>query len=376
MILHKKFPTEVRKILIHVSHPAHVHFLRNTITNLTNNDIEVCIAATDKEFVLNLLESFGLNYKVVGTNLRGMHNKIGNFAKSILNISKLAIKKRVDLLVGVGSIYAAQSSLIVKRPYINFGDTEISKFDNLLLPFSDTIIRPLCYMESFRYPNEIRYNGYKELAYLHPNYFKPAKEVLKELDVSRNDNIIVLRFISWSASHDVGLSGIKRGTEIEFIESLENYGKVLVTSESRLKSPLEKYELKISPEKIHSLLYYAKLYIGEGGTMANEAAILGTPAIHIESRNGIATGELSGNFRELRDRYDMLYFYPNQNKALEKAKEILENDKSKIEWRKKRRKLLNEKIDVTSWMTSFIRRYPETFYDYVKGGKRIVSKVF
>jgi len=174
-----------------------------------------------------------------------------------------------------------------------------------------------------------------------------------------------LRFISWSASHDIGLRGIRDASNL--IKSLEPYGRILITSEKKLNSKLEKYRITCSPEKIHSLLYYAQLYIGEGGTMATESAILGTPAIHIESNSsGIATGNFSGNFLELRDKYGLLYFYPNQEQALEKAVEILENENSKREWQKKRERLLKEKIDVTTWMTDFIERYPESFYEYRK----------
>ena len=94
--------------------------------------------------------------------------------------------------------------------------------------------------------------------------------------------------------------------------------------------------------------------------MAAEAAILGTPAIHIEStKNGIPTGELSGNFRELRYKYDLLYYYPDQNQALNKAVEILENDKAKRKWMKKRKKLIEDKIDVTEWIVDFIENYSE-----------------
>ena len=115
-------------------------------------------------------------------------------------------------------------------------------------------------------------------------------------------------------------------------------------------------------EKIHSLLYYAQLYIGEGGTMATEAAILGTPSIHIESTSsGIATGEFTGNFLELRDKYGLLYFYPDQDQALEKAISIMDDKNAKNEWQKKREKLLEDKIDVTAWVTDSIERYLESF---------------
>jgi len=63
------------------------------------------------------------------------------------------------------------------------------------------------------------------------------------------------------------------------------------------------------------------------------------------------------------DKYGLL-FYPDQ--ALEEAISILEDKNSKNEWRKRRERLLSDKIDVTVWMTDFIERYPESFYEYKK----------
>ncbi len=189
------------------------------------------------------------------------------------------------------------------------------------------------------------------------------------MNLSKDDKFVILRFISWTATHDVGLKGIKKGTELEIIKTLEQYGKVFITSERKLDKNLEKYKITISLDKMHSLLYFASLYIGEGGTTAVEAAILGTPSIHIEygdPNKPSAASIFSGNFLELRDKYDLVYMFPDQNEALKKAIEILENENSKRTWQKKREKLLNDKIDVTKFMVDFIENYPESFYEYRK----------
>jgi hypothetical protein len=68
----------------------------------------------------------------------------------------------------------------------------------------------------------------------------------------------------------------------------------------------------------------------------------------------------------LRDKYGLLFFYPDENTALDKAIEILSDPHSKSEWQKKREKLLKDKIDVTEWLTDFIEDYPESFYRYKK----------
>ncbi len=54
--------------------------------------------------------------------------------------------------------------------------------------------------------------------------------------------------------------------------------------------------------------------------MAVEAGILGTPAIHIESTSGgQATGETCGNFLELRDKYELIFFYPTAGFGIKKG---------------------------------------------------------
>jgi len=358
---YKKNKTKEMKILVNMGHPAHVHFFKYMIKNLERAGHTVNIVARDKDVTLKLLNIYGFKYEVISGYYYTMLGKMYNFIQTVRKLLKKARKMRPDMLIGVGDPYVAHVGKLIGKPSIVFTDTEDAKLANVLtFPFASVICTPSCFKEDLG-RKHVRYNGYHELAYLHPNYFKPDENVLDFLS-SENDKIIIVRFISWSASHDIGLKGIKSRTD--FIRTLENYGRVFITSEGKLDKKLEKYRITITPEKIHSLLYYADLYIGEGGTMAAEAAILGTPSIHIESTSkGIATGELSGNFIELRDKYGLLYFYPDQNKALEKAMEILENGNSKKEWQRKRERLLSEKIDVTAWMTDFIERFPDSFYE-------------
>jgi len=353
------------RIVIGKGHPKDVHLWKNIINNLMNHGHEIKIVVWDKDITLYLLDTYGFSYEILGKSYKSMLRKAyGLFISELISL-KVAKNFKPDILVGSESCLAHVSKLI-RKPFIAFVDTEHATLTNWLkFPFSDAICTPSCYNKKLNPAKQITFNGYLELAYLHPNYFEPDPSVLDEAGVSRRDVFIILRFISWSASHDVGLRGIDKQAELDFIKCLEKYGHVFITSERKLDRKLDKYRIIIPPEKIHSLLYYADLYIGEGGTMATEAAILGTPAIHIESTSkGIATGNFSGNFLELRDKYGLLYFYPDQNQALKKAISILEDKNSKNEWRKRRERLLKDKIDVTAWMVDFIERYPESFYEY------------
>lgn len=197
---------------------------------------------------------------------------------------------------------------------------------------------------------QVRYNGYHELAYLHPNYFTPDPEILKELGLKEDSVFSVLRFVSWGASHDVGHHGIQN--KIEFVKELEKYGRVLITSEGRLDEVLEQYRIKVSPEKLHHLLYYASLYVGDGGTTAVESAILGTPSIYVSTLVGTM-----GNFIELEEKYGLLLNYSDSNKAIEKAIELIQSPNIKECWKEKREMLLRDKVDVTSFIVRFVEDY-------------------
>ena len=67
------------------------------------------------------------------------------------------------------------------------------------------------------------------------------------------------------------------------IKTLSKYAKVFISSEDSLPDEFRPWQISIPPEKMHDALAYATLFIGEGATMASECAVLGTPAIYVNS---------------------------------------------------------------------------------------------
>ena len=356
------------RVLFDIGHPAHVHLFKNIINNLKKDGHVVKITARDKEVTLALLRAYGFEYESRGAIYHGIFNKAFGMLKIDWTLYQIAKKFNPDLLIGVHNPYVAHVGVLLKKSAIIFTDTENVKIASLVTyPFVQCIITPEYFKEKIDPRKHVSINGFKETAYLHPDYFTPDPAVVKELGILEGESYIILRFISWGASHDIGLKGIRRGAENDIIKTLSQYGRIFITSEKPLSPDLEPYRLQVPAEKIHSLLYYARLYIGEGGTMATEAAFLGTPAIHIESgKDGRPTGESYGNFLELRDKYQLLYFYAQPEDALKKAIEILDNKNIRKEWQGKRKQLLADVIDVTAWMTCFIEDYPESFYQFMQ----------
>lgn len=347
------------RIMIGVGHPKQVHVRKNIVRNLIEDGHEVKILTTDKDVTLNLLDAYGVDYEIYGAHQKSMISKAYGMIKYTSKAFVVARRFKPDILIG-GAPYLAYVSKLLGKPHILLSDTEHAGLTYwLTYPFTDVIITPSCFKGKINPKKHVAYNGYEELTYLHPDYFTPDPSVLEDVGLSEADKFIILRFVAWSASHDVGHSGISNEMKTKYLSELEKYCKVFISSESKLKKKFEKYELKIEPEKFHSLLSYARLYVGESGAISTEAGLLGVPSVYVSSLVGTM-----GNFDELEKRYGLVYSFQDSKLALDKAVELLEDETTKSKWQKRREKLFSETTDVTKFMTEFIESYPESFKEY------------
>jgi len=222
---------------------------------------------------------------------------------------------------------------------------------------ASNILTPSSLAYEKRGENHLVYNGFHELAYLHPNRFKPNPEVLDLLGVTENTDYFVVRFNSFKAHHDIGEKGMTFEQKIQLIANLEKKGKVFISTELPLDTKFNFRKLPDRPELMHSILAFAKMYVGESQTMTSEAAVMGTPALKCNT----FAGRLSVP-NELEHKYGLCYsFLPEDfDKMLSKIDEFLEMPDLKAEWQIRQKKMVSEKIDVTSFMVWFVENYPES----------------
>ena len=344
------------KILFNIGHPAQVHLFKNLIRELERRGHQCKITTIAKDVSLYLLDAYGFEYEVVGEEKPTLATKAMELLRVESRLYRIARSFRPDLLVGgVGNVYVAHVGKLLRKPSIVFDDTEHAKIDHRLMdPFVSVICTPSCYRGDIG-PKQVRYNGYHELAYLHPDRFTPNPAVLTELGLAEGDPFIIVRFVSWQASHDVGHNGLTLDTKRKAIHEFEKFGRVFITSENPLPEEFENYRISVSQEKMHDMLYYATLLYGESATMASECAVLGTHAIFCDFAGRGYTDE------EERE-YDLVYNFKldksSQKESIEKAAELLRDPDLKEKGRGKRERLLSDKIDVTAFMIWFIENYP------------------
>jgi predicted glycosyltransferase len=348
----------VVRILFNMGHPADIHLFKHAIRLLERGGHECGITCIRKDVLQNLLDAGGYSYTPIGNFSSTL---FGKMLEQIRIELRLYLKVRdfaPDLLVGgTGGVAVAQVGVLARIPSLVFDDTEHAKIEHALLdPFASTICTPSCYQGNLG-SKQVRYDGNHALAYLHPNYFTPNPAVLAETGLTQDDPYIIVRFVSWDASHDVGQQGIS--DKIGLVKALEPYGRILITSEGPLPQELESYRIQVSPEKMHDLLYYALLYIGEGATMASESAVLGTHAIYVSTLR-------LGYIDEEKEKYDLVSTFSDpeeiETRVLDTAVRLLNDPLLRRRGKESREKLIREKIDVTAFMTWLIEEYPDSIH--------------
>lgn len=340
----------MNRLLFDITHPSYVHLYKNIIRALRDKGYKAHVTTQDNNNITTLLNKLNLSYTILGAKAKGIAGKVFNQIKLNYKLWAFIRNNKIDLVIG-GSTTVAHGSYFTKAKSIVFTDDDgdvIPLFAKSTYPFADIVINPICIRD--RIPEkQILVNSYKELAYLHPNQFKPEINALFHLGLSPQQPYIIVRFSALNAHHDLFATGIQ--DKIELVRFLEKYGKVFVCSESTLPSELLPNQLKAPEELMHSILYYASLYIGDSQTMAAEAAVLGTPSI----RQNSFVGKLS-YLEELEKKYNLTFgFLPEDNAGVKtKVIEILEDSSASEKWQNKRKAMLAEKDDLTKWFVDFI----------------------
>ena len=340
------------RILVDIGHPAHIHYFKNCARILSEKGYEFLFVVRERNSTMELIQSTGFNYVSRGEGKAGLWNKMTGIIQIDHKIYKIAKKFRPDIFLSFSSPYAAHVAWLMRKPHIAFDDTEHAKFEHWMCrPFTDVVLSPSCYNGEI-WKNQLLFHSFMEFCYLHPNYFQPDPTVLERIGVKEGDKYCVLRFVSWDANHDVGQKGLSYQDKVRIVEELSKDCRVFISSEQDLDASLQKYQLRIHPQDLHSILHYATMYVGEGGTTASEAVILGTPAIYI---NTLHIGYLD------EDEKRGLLFHPNNlDETLEAIRTIVKDESYRQEYKNKWERLLHDKIDATAFMVWFIENYPKS----------------
>ena len=332
------------RLLLDITHPAHLHFFRNLVARMRGEGHEVYLAGRDKDILIELADRYGLELDAFGRARPGVLSLGREMVERQRRLRAIIRRFRPDAMMAIAGTFVALPGWTRRIPTYVFYDSEHATVSNLLsYPFATCVYVPRCYLGSIRWRHE-RYDGYHELAYLHPRYFTPDPAVLGEAGLEPGEPFTIVRFVGWAAGHDIGHEGLGLEQKVGAVKRLAGHGRVLISTEGELPEELEPMRLSLDVARIHHLMAHAALVFGEGATMMSEAAVLGVPSVYV---NPLTAGTLEEQERE----YGILFgFRPAAfASAVARAESILAAPDPE-RWRAAARRIVAEKIDVTEML--------------------------
>ncbi len=255
------------------------------------NDVDVLLTSRRYEQLVPILEEVGRKDIIVVGEFGGgsLLGKLKASASRTVELIEIIENDTPDVCVSSGSLDMTRISFGLGIPHILLSDTPESPVNRYCVPLSNYVFTPWIIPkdEWVKYGIDgrkvLKYRALDPVAWL--DGFRPSKRILNELSLEEF-NYILLRMPETQASYFIGVDAeyvTRLVKELAYnlrdikLVVLVRYGEQLV----KLKSLSNNAIILERPVSDHSILYYTSLFIGGGGTMTQEAVLMGVPTISI-----------------------------------------------------------------------------------------------
>ncbi|MHA1626685.1 MAG: DUF354 domain-containing protein [Candidatus Asgardarchaeia archaeon] len=284
----------MKKIWIDLLTPKQAIFFRRLIEELEGEGLEVIKTARDYRELNGVLSLHGIKALIFGRHGgKSLYNKLVESSKRVLQLANFISKEMPDATVSFSSPEAARVSFGLGIPHVCVSDSPHSiAVSKLTIPLSRKLITskfiPLKEWLKFgiRKEDVVRYKAIDQYAWIKD--FKPDPRVLGRLGLDTDEKIVVIREIESFASYvnseelkslEIAKEIVNRIGDVKVI-IIPRYEEQIVKMKRLLKVLRGKNIIILDRvEDTTSLIYFSKLFIGRGGTMNGEAALLGIPNV-------------------------------------------------------------------------------------------------
>ncbi|WP_408958114.1 DUF354 domain-containing protein [Natrinema sp. 74] len=336
-------------VIVTIQHGGNVHFFKHLIRTLRGAGHDVHVFAREAEVVSSLLESYDIDHELLCKEPETLFDLGLTQIRYELRIFNRARAIDPDYIISSHGIAASHVATLVGAESLVYIDTEtsINHGNALTTPFADRIYTPSSFNEDIG-DDHVRYPGYHELAYLHPDRFEPDPDLLRRNGVEPDDRYAVVRRGAFNSNHDIGKSGISATGCQRIVDDLAQDGTVYVSDESGRPLPANADPIPVEPANFHQLLAFADLVVGDVATTTMEAGVLGTPTVRISPFAGSAD---MGKFLELEE-YGLIESFPvdREDEAIETVERLYRDPAAATVWAERRERLLEAKVDVTEYV--------------------------
>ncbi len=271
------------RIWIDLTSMPHATFFREFIRKAEKKGNDILLTCRKFHRLDEFLEELGFNFICVGSHGKTPEEKLAKSSERIKKLSKIVKDFDPDICVAKHSVELPRVALGLGYPSILVVDHETAEAQmRLSVPLADIVISPKAtpkkLLGKFGAKKIRQFYGVCEVA--HYLGFK-KKNVLKELGLSKKENIILARAEPRFSSHNIRSSKI-----FEILEGIKKKIDVEIVALPRNNFDLKEFRKlnAVIPEKpidALSMYYYASLVISAGSTMNREAAIVGAHALSV-----------------------------------------------------------------------------------------------
>ena len=274
------------KILVDLNHPVDVNFFKNAIRLLAKRhgcDIEITLQPRGKLVPILQQELPDFPFTSIGTYRKSLPGKVLGAGYRCLRLLGYIHRKKFDVVASFGGIGVSHATYILRKPSVIFDDDiEYGLGFYPYRPFATRILLPG--QIPLHGKNIVNYRGFKELAYLHPNYFRPDESALHEYKLTAGKYV----FIREVSKISMNYAHLETGQLAGACSHLRTLGLDVVLSLED-KSLTDRFApyctiLQEPVRDIYSLMHFALFSISSGDTMARESCLTGTPVIYTGGR--------------------------------------------------------------------------------------------
>jgi predicted glycosyltransferase len=265
---------------------AHPLVLRPIIERLQGAGHEVSVTAREYGQTVGVLRLLGIDHEVFGRHAgAGTGAKAAAVGRRSAALTRWARRRRFELAIAHGSVDAAVVSALLRIPLVEMQDYEYAGLQRqLAFRVARRVLAPdaiptAAMRRAGATPRKLfRYPGLKEDYYLAD--FTPRDSVVGELGIDRDRILVVIRpppeTSAYHADNPLYEKVLDRvsgepGVEAVVIPRTEGQRAALGPRSTSVIVPDHAIDAQ-------SLIAFADLVVGAGGTMNREAVALGTPA--------------------------------------------------------------------------------------------------
>ena len=271
------------KVWIDLANSPHVPLFVPVVRCLREETQEIVLTARDHAQTLALaLDAWGDVTVIGGASPPGRVRKAAGIVARAASLRRFGLHARPDVALSHGSYAQIVAARTLRIPVVTMMDYEYQPANHLSFRLARRVIVPSAFPQEAlrrfgaRGQKVVRYEGFKEELYL--SELDTTTAVLDTLGVRRGAIVAVLRPPPEGALYHRG-GNDRFEVVLAYLESHKDVEIVLLPRGQEQKTKYSSRRVRVPglPVDGSALLAAADLFVGGGGTMTREAALLGTP---------------------------------------------------------------------------------------------------